>query len=429
MDEVTLQIKSIEGESLVPLAEGSLTIGRGESATVRLDDASLSRVHASFHREGERLWVLDEGSSNGTFLNGRRLDASGAALSRGDKVRLGDRTIVTVGLSRASKETGETGETGLSRWQIVAAAGLVLLFLSGMMFLLLHFKGKREGLPARGEEQVDASTPAIADTTSPTPSPTSILVDPTDAAAVVPGAPILYIQMDASQKFDFLDRRARHITQMMGNREYVFDREVLGYIKEYLDGYSRRVGTGSSAMWGEDLRFLFGRGVRLAPTIIAAFKREGVPPVVGLYIPVIESEYRECLESPVGAKGLFQFMAATAEGYGVPASERCNVERMAPAAARYMKDRISEFGTGAMSVALGIAAYNRSPDSVRRDLQTVIDSQTNERSFWTLLARRTELDHFFQKENVKYVPKFFAAAIVGETPSAFGLSMQRLSTY
>ncbi len=235
--------------------------------------------------------------------------------------------------------------------------------------------------------------------------------------------------MDVSQKFDFLDRRARHITQLMGNREYVFDREVLGYIKDYLDGYSRRVGTGSNAMWGEDLRFLFARGVHQAPTIIAAFKREGVPPVVGLYIPVIESEYRECLESPVGAKGLFQFMPATAEGYGVPASERCNVERMAPAAAKYMRDRISEFGTGAMSVALGIAGYNRSPDSVRRDLQSVIDSQTNERSFWTLLARRTELDHFFQQENVKYVPKFFAAAIVGETPSSFGLSMQRLSTY
>jgi hypothetical protein len=65
--------------------------------------------------------------------------------------------------------------------------------------------------------------------------------------------------------------------------------------------------------------------VRIGVTIIAAFKREGVPPVVGLYIPVIESEYRECLESPVGAKGLFQFMPATAEGYGVPASERCNV--------------------------------------------------------------------------------------------------------
>jgi pSer/pThr/pTyr-binding forkhead associated (FHA) protein len=425
MNEVTLKVKSIEGESLVPLVEGSLTIGRGESASVRIDDGSLSRVHASFHRQGERIWVLDEQSSNGTFLNGRRLDASGGALSNGDQVRLGDKTTVTVDLSSPSKQTG------LSPWQIAAAAGVVLLFLSGMMFLLLHFRGTREGQPVRGGEQVDASTPAIADI-SPTPSPTSILINTTDAAdaaAVVPGAPILYVQMDASQKFDFLDRRARHITQMMGNREYVFDREVLGYIKDYLDGYSRRVGTGSGAMWGEDLRFLFARGVRLAPTIIAAFKREGVPPVVGLYIPVIESEYRECLESPVGAKGLFQFMPATAEGYGVPASERCNVERMAPAAAKYMKDRISEFGTGAMSVALGIAGYNRSPDSVRRDLQTVIDSQTNERSFWTLLARRTELDHFFQQENVKYVPKFFAAAIVGETPSAFGLSMQRLSTY
>jgi hypothetical protein len=431
MNEITLQVNSIEGERIVPLSDGTLTIGRGESATVRIDDGSLSRVHASFHRQGERLWVLDEGSANGTFLNGRRLDASGAPLSEGDKVRLGDKTTITIGFARAAKPSQKQGETGLglARWQIAAAGGVVLLFLGGLMLILLHFKGKREGPPVHGvSEQVEASTPAVVEP-SPTASPSAVIIDNADAGAVVLGAPTLYTQMDASQRFDFLDRRARHITQMMGNREYVFDREVLGYIKEYLDGYSRRVGTGSSAMWGEDLRFLFARGVRQAPTIIAAFQREGVPPVVGLYIPVIESEYRECLESPVGAKGLFQFMAATAEGYGVPASERCNVERMAPAAAKYMKDRIAEFGTGAMSVALGIAAYNRSPDSVRRDLQTVIDSQTNERSFWTLLARRTELDHFFQQENVKYVPKFFAAAIVGETPSAFGLSMQKLSTY
>ncbi len=137
----------------MPLAEGILTIGRGESAGMRIDDGSLSRVHASFHRQGERLWVIDEGSSNGTFLNGRRIDASGAALSNGDQVRLGDKTIVTVGLSRASKETG------LSRWQIVAAAGVVLFFLGGMMFVLLHFRGKREVQPVRQAEQQPSSQP------------------------------------------------------------------------------------------------------------------------------------------------------------------------------------------------------------------------------------------------------------------------------
>jgi len=41
-----------------------------------------------------------------------------------------------------------------------------------------------------------------------------------------------------------------------------------------------------------------------------------------------------------------------------------------------------------------------------------------------------KLDHWFQGENIKYVPKYFAAAIVGETPWAFGLNMkQALSTF
>ena len=82
-----------------------------------------------------------------------------------------------------------------------------------------------------------------------------------------------------------------------------------------------------------------------------------------------------------------------------------------------------------MSVALAIAGYNRSPDSVRRDLHDVLNSENKERSFWTLVANSNKLDHYFQGENIKYVPKFFAAAIVGENPWMFGIQMQPLSTY
>jgi len=235
--------------------------------------------------------------------------------------------------------------------------------------------------------------------------------------------------MSEEEQFDFLSVKARNIARMMSNREYVFDREALGYIKRYVDAYAKRVGNGSSALWGEDLNFMFQRATEIAPYIIAAFRRENTPIVLGLYIPVIESEYRKCLQSPANAVGLFQFLGPTAESYGVPASKRCDEKLMAPAAAKYMKDRIKEFGTGPMSVALSIAGYNRSPDSVRRDLQDVVSSRNNERSFWTLLARKEELDHWFQNENVKYVPKFFAAAIVGENPASFGLRIRKLSTY
>jgi hypothetical protein len=238
-----------------------------------------------------------------------------------------------------------------------------------------------------------------------------------------------YLKMTEEEQNEFIYVQARNVSRMMSNREYVFTDDVLPYIKKYVDGYARRVGNSSTAIWGEDLTFLFSRARRVAPDIIREFNARGTPKVVGLYIPMIESEYRECLTSPVGAKGLFQFMPATARGYGVDPEDRCNVKRMAPAAAKYIKDRMTEFGSDAMSVALGIAGYNRSPDSVRRDLSDVLNSRNKERSFWTLIANSEKLDHYFQNENVKYVPKFFAAAIVGENPWAFGLQMNPLSTY
>lgn len=240
---------------------------------------------------------------------------------------------------------------------------------------------------------------------------------------------LLYTEMTREQQGDFLEREAGRVTSLIGNREYVFENEVIDFIKEYVDGYAKRIATKSTGLWNEDLNYVFERARENAPKIIASFRREGVPVVLGLYLPMIESEYNECLQSPAGALGLFQFMPATASGYGVSPSDRCQVEKIAPAAASYMKDRIREFGNDGMSVALGIAAYNRSPQSVRRDLQDVIDSRSNERSFWTLLAKKEQLDKYFRNENIKYVPKFFAAAIVGENPETFGLRIRKLSTY
>lgn len=126
---------------------------------------------------------------------------------------------------------------------------------------------------------------------------------------------------------------------------------------------------------------------------------------------------------------MFQFMPDTARVYGLDPAKRCDWRLAAPAAARYMKDRLNQFGPDAASVALAIAGYNRGPGSVLRDLEAILNDRNRERSFWTLAANAEQLDHYFQNENVRYVPKFFAAAIVGETPWAFGLGLQPLSTY
>jgi hypothetical protein len=239
-----------------------------------------------------------------------------------------------------------------------------------------------------------------------------------------------YLQMTEANKREFIERRARHVSRMISSGTYEFSEDAITSIKFYVDAYARRVGNRSQVTWGEDLNYVFARAQTYAPTIIRAFHGRHVPPAIGLYIVAVETEYTNFSnENFAGAAGLFQFIGSTAEAYDVPAGERTNVEKMSVAAARYISDRIAEFGTDPMSVALGIAGYNRSPDSVRNDLSTVMNSQNKERSFWTLVANSDKLDHWFRGENVKYVPKFFAAAIVGETPWAFGLDMrQPLST-
>jgi hypothetical protein len=240
----------------------------------------------------------------------------------------------------------------------------------------------------------------------------------------------LYLQMSEEEKYDFIEQRARHVSRMIGSGTYEFSRQSIGYIKEYVDAYARRVGNGSRAMWAEDLNAVFARGQHYAPIIIRSFNGQRIPPAIGLYLVAIETEYTNFKqENHAGAAGLFQFIPATAEAYGVPPGERTNVDKMAGAAAHYIADRIAEFGTDPMSVALCIAGYNRNPDSVRNDLQSVMNSSNKERSFWTLVTNSNKLDKWFQGENIKYVPKYFAAAVVGETPWAFGLNMkQPLST-
>jgi len=55
--------------------EGMLTIGRAPEASIRVEDASVSRLHARLH-VGPVLRVEDLGSANGTRIGGSRLPAN-----------------------------------------------------------------------------------------------------------------------------------------------------------------------------------------------------------------------------------------------------------------------------------------------------------------------------------------------------------------
>ena len=80
------------GEQAFALKADVTHLGRGMTADVRLDDHTVSARHAIVVLRGDRLRILDDRSTNGTFVNGRRVDD--ADLHDGDVVVLG-RVVLT----------------------------------------------------------------------------------------------------------------------------------------------------------------------------------------------------------------------------------------------------------------------------------------------------------------------------------------------
>jgi hypothetical protein len=68
---------------------GETTVGRSPGCGVALpEDSFVSQIHARLYARDGTAWVEDLGSTNGTFVNGRRLDAP-SPLRPGDRLRVG----------------------------------------------------------------------------------------------------------------------------------------------------------------------------------------------------------------------------------------------------------------------------------------------------------------------------------------------------
>ncbi len=70
--------------------EGCVTVGRSDTCTVQVDEPTVSRVHARILAAIDPPILQDAGSSNGTYLNGLSVRASGMALTEGAVLHLGD---------------------------------------------------------------------------------------------------------------------------------------------------------------------------------------------------------------------------------------------------------------------------------------------------------------------------------------------------
>ncbi len=95
MKKVTLYIESGYDSREIALEEET-SIGRTNEARIVLEDAGLSRLNTTFFRDGEDILVVDEHSTNGTFVNGKKLSATPQLIFDGDEIKLGNDTRVRV---------------------------------------------------------------------------------------------------------------------------------------------------------------------------------------------------------------------------------------------------------------------------------------------------------------------------------------------
>jgi CRP-like cAMP-binding protein len=84
------------------LTSGHIVVGRrSQQASLSLlpvfmlDDSRVSREHLEILQQPSGVYVLDRGSSNGTWLNGKRLDAQPVPLYDGDELKLATDTVIT----------------------------------------------------------------------------------------------------------------------------------------------------------------------------------------------------------------------------------------------------------------------------------------------------------------------------------------------
>lgn len=102
-DRVTLQwSKPGTLEPAERMIELPVRIGREADNDLMLSGDNISRSHARLEKRDDQLWIVDNGSSNGTFVNEERREA--VALNIGDTVRIGEHQLTIQAVSKAPAE-------------------------------------------------------------------------------------------------------------------------------------------------------------------------------------------------------------------------------------------------------------------------------------------------------------------------------------
>jgi hypothetical protein len=151
---VTIHI--LEGESgqtgqELSLAKTTILIGRGDDQDVRLTNDSVSRRHCVIEKRDGQWRIIDEGSHNGTYVNGQKVIQT-RAIRHEDVIEIGE-VMFRVGLDRQLRDPKSSRAAPavpiIVRAITIFILGLAVLLAGTSMFLLWRYQGEMGRVTSR----------------------------------------------------------------------------------------------------------------------------------------------------------------------------------------------------------------------------------------------------------------------------------------
>ncbi|MCR5724393.1 MAG: transglycosylase SLT domain-containing protein [Treponema sp.] len=179
-------------------------------------------------------------------------------------------------------------------------------------------------------------------------------------------------------------------------------------IQKYIAQYTTRYGA-------EELYKTLDAGEMYRLYIRAELKKRKMPAAIE-YLPLVESNYKPLATSKSGARGLWQFMENSIQGFLHKTEwvdERLDPWLSTDAALTKLQDNYRAFGDW----PLAIAAYNCGAGAMRRILK-----KARAKTFWYIAEHGLLRD-----QSVQYVPKLLAIAELSEHGESYSVRLPSLS--
>ena len=460
---ITVRFRDEHGHERVQQFAATFVIGRETSCDVCLGEDIVSRRHVEIRPHGDTWQVHDLNSANGTFLSGSRiqehalqgsthlqLGADGPEVSLEMPSQEGDEPAVAKPPRDSAEDirrfvdptyAGPMGDHTLMVRHAFKQAkkqqsrnylyviGLVSMVLVGTLGYAVYQQFQLEQLESLtvdifyNMKELELQVARMESTALETDDRRQVAELTAMRTQLAEMESNYDTYLDKVGLFDpDMSEEDRHIfkvARIFGECEVNVPRGFAKEVKVYI------------AKWQSSSRL--ARAIKRAqingytPIVQEVMLQHYLPPQF-FYLALQESNYERQIVGPETrfgiAKGIWQFIPATAERYGLktgplqdvrrydPRDERFDFEKATMAAASYLRDIYTTEAQA--SGLLVMASYNWGENRVRKLLRKMPENP-RQRNFWELIKK-----HKIPEETYNYVYYIFSAAVIGENPQLFG---------